>query len=98
MEEMMRKFKDEFKSVYNLYLEAGDLVENIDKYPENYDKDDKDSAWTRFKRKSGQVYELRKNLTKIIMVMYAVKKVILTSPKVISCYVFIRTEKSLKIM
>lgn len=60
MEEMMRKFKDEFKSVYNLYLEASDLVENIDKYPENYDKDDKESAWTRFKRKSGQVYELRK--------------------------------------
>lgn len=60
MEEMMQKFKDEFKSVYNLYLEASDLVENIDKYPENYDKDDKDSAWTRFKRKSGQVYELRK--------------------------------------
>lgn len=60
MEEMMRKFKDEFKSVYNLYLEASDLVENIDKYPENYDKDDKDSAWTRFKRKSGQMYELRK--------------------------------------
>lgn len=60
MEEMMRKFKDEFKSVYNLYLEASDLVESIDKYPENYDKDDKGSAWTRFKRKSGQVYELRK--------------------------------------
>ena len=60
MEEMMRKFKDEFKNVYNLYLEASDLVESIDKYPENYDKDDKDSAWTRFKRKSGQVYELRK--------------------------------------
>ena len=60
MEEMMRKFKDEFKSVYNLYLEASDLVESIDKYPENYDKDDKDSVWTRFKRKSGQVYELRK--------------------------------------
>ena len=60
MEEMMRKFKDEFKSVYNLYLEASDLVESIDKYPENYDKDGKDSAWTRFKRKSGQVYELRK--------------------------------------
>lgn len=60
MEEMMRKFKDEFKIVYNLYLEASDLVESIDKYPENYDKDDKDSAWTRFKRKSGQVYELRK--------------------------------------
>lgn len=60
MEEMMQKFKDEFKSIYNLYLEASDLVENIDKYPENYDKDDKDSAWTRFKRKSGQVYELRK--------------------------------------
>lgn len=60
MEEMMQKFKDEFKSVYNLYLEASDLVENIDKYPENYDKDDKDSAWTRFKRKSGQMYELRK--------------------------------------
>ena len=60
MEEMLRKFKDEFKSVYNLYLEASDLVESIDKYPENYDKDDKDSAWTRFKRKSGQVYELRK--------------------------------------
>lgn len=60
MEEMMRKFKDEFKSVYNLYLEASDLVENIDKYPENYDKDDKESAWTRFKRKSGQMYELRK--------------------------------------
>ena len=60
MEEMMRKFKDEFKSVYNLYLEASDLVESIDKYPENYDKDDKDSAWTRFKRKSGQLYELRR--------------------------------------
>lgn len=60
MEEMMQKFKDEFKSVYNLYLEASDLVESIDKYPENYDKDDKDGAWTRFKRKSGQVYELRK--------------------------------------
>lgn len=60
MEEMMEKFKDEFKSVYNLYLEASDLVENIDKYPENYDKDDKNSAWTRFKRKSGQMYELRK--------------------------------------
>ena len=60
MEKMLRKFKDEFKSVYNLYLEASDLVESIDKYPENYDKDDKDSAWTRFKRKSGQVYELRK--------------------------------------
>lgn len=60
MEEMLRKFKDEFKSVYNLYLEASDLVENIDKYPENYDKDDKNSAWTRFKRKSGQMYELRK--------------------------------------
>ena len=60
MEVMMEKFKDEFKSVYNLYLEASDLVENIDKYPENYDKDDKNSAWTRFKRKSGQMYELRK--------------------------------------
>ena len=60
MEEMMEKFKDEFKSVYNLYLEASDLVENIDKYPENYDKDDKNSAWTRFKRKSGQMYELSK--------------------------------------
>ena len=60
MEEMIKKFKDEFKSVYNLYLEASDLVENIDKYPENYDKDDKNSAWTRFKRKSGQMYELRK--------------------------------------
>lgn len=60
MEEMMEKFKDEFKSVYNLYLEASDLVENIDKYPENYDKDDKNSAWTRFKRKSVQMYELRK--------------------------------------
>lgn len=60
MEEMLRKFKDEFKSVYNLYLEASDLVENIDKYPENYDKDDKNSAQTRFKRKSGQMYELRK--------------------------------------
>ena len=60
MEEIKEKFKDEFKSVYNLYLEASDLVENIDKYPENYDKDDKNSAWTRFKRKSGQMYELRK--------------------------------------
>lgn len=60
MEEMLGKFKDEFKSVYNLYLEASDLVENIDKYPENYDKDDKNSAWTRFRRKSGQMYELRK--------------------------------------
>lgn len=40
----------------------------------------------------------KKNLMKIIPVMYAVKKVILMFLKVTSYYAFIRTEKSLKTM
>ena len=60
MEEMMRKFKDEFKSVYNLYLEASDTVDSMDSDHKIYSDDDRSAAWGRYKRKIGQLYELRR--------------------------------------
>lgn len=60
MEEMLRKFKSEFESVYNLYLEASDTVDAMDSDHKIYSDDDRSAAWGRYKRKSGQVYELRK--------------------------------------
>lgn len=60
MEEMMRKFKDEFKSVYGLYLEASDTVDAMDSDHKTYNDDDRSGAWSRYKRKSGQMCELRK--------------------------------------
>ncbi len=60
MEEMMRKFKDEFEGVYYVYLDASDTVDAMDKDHKIYNDDDRASAWNRYKRKSGQIYELRK--------------------------------------
>lgn len=60
MEEMMRKFKEEFKSVYCMYLEASDTVDAMDSDHKTYDDEDRANAWSRYKRKSGQMYELRK--------------------------------------
>ena len=60
MEEMLRKFKSEFEGVYYIYLEASDTVDAMDGDHKTYDDDDRSSAWSRYKRKSGQMYELRK--------------------------------------
>lgn len=60
MEEMIKKFKEEYKSVFMLYLAAGDLVDDTARHPENYDEEQKQSAWYRYKRAGGRRYEIRK--------------------------------------
>jgi len=60
MEEMMRKFKEEFEGVYYVFLEASDTVDAMDSDHKTYGDDDRNSAWGRYKRKSGQLHELRR--------------------------------------
>ena len=60
MEEMLRKFKEEFEGVYYVFLEASDTVDAMDNDHKTYSDDDRSSAWGRYKRKSGQLHELRR--------------------------------------
>lgn len=60
MEEMLRKFKDEFKSVYCVFLEASNTVDAMDSDHKIYSDDDRSAAWGRYKRKSGQMHELHR--------------------------------------
>jgi len=56
MEEMLRKFKEEFKNVYYMLLDASDAVDALD----NKDDDTCFDVWCRYKRKAGQAHELCK--------------------------------------
>ena len=60
MEEMLRKFKAEFECVYYAFLEASETVDAMDSDHKIYSDDDRSAAWGRYKRKSGQLYELRR--------------------------------------
>ena len=60
MEEMLRKFKSEFEGVYYAFLEASDTVDAMDSDHKIYSDDGRSAAWGRYKRKSGQLYELRR--------------------------------------
>ena len=60
MEEMLRKFKSEFEGVYYAFLEASETVDTMDSDHKIYSDDDRSAAWGRYKRKSGQLYELRR--------------------------------------
>ena len=60
MEEMLRKFKDEFEGVYYVFLDASDTVDAMDSDHKTYSDDDRSAAWSRYKRKSGQMHELRR--------------------------------------
>ena len=60
MEEMIKKFKKEYRSVFMLYLEANNLVDDTAQHPENYDEEQKRSAWHRYKCASGRRHEIRK--------------------------------------
>ena len=60
MKEIMEKFKSEFKNVYYVYLDASDTVDAMDSDHKTYSDGDRSVAWSRYKRKSGQMYELRK--------------------------------------
>lgn len=60
MEEMIKKFKEEYRNVFMLYLAAGDLVDDTTRHPENYDEEQKKSAWNRYKHASGRRHEIHK--------------------------------------
>ena len=60
MEEMLRKFKAEFEGIYYVFLEASETVDAMDSDHKIYSDDDRSAAWGRYKRKSGQMYELRR--------------------------------------
>ena len=60
MEEILRKFKAEFEGVYYVFLEASDTVDAMDGDHKIYSDDDRSAAWGRYKRKIGQMYELRR--------------------------------------
>lgn len=60
MEEMLRKFKDEFEGVYYMFLDASDTVDTMDSNHKIYSDDDRSVAWGRYKRKSGQLHELHR--------------------------------------
>lgn len=60
MEEMIKKFKEEYRKVFMLYLATGDLVDDVMRHPENYDEEQKKSAWDRYKRAGGRRYEIHK--------------------------------------
>lgn len=60
MEEIMEKFEKEFKGVYYVYLEASATLDSMESDHETYKDCDRSVAWDIYKRKSGQMYELRK--------------------------------------
>ena len=60
MEEMLRKFKSEFEGVYYAFLETSETVDAMDSDHKIYSDDDRSAAWGRYKRKIGQMYELRR--------------------------------------
>lgn len=60
MKEIMEKFEKEFKDVYYVYLEASATLDSVESDHETYKDCDRSVAWDIYKRKSGQMYELRK--------------------------------------
>lgn len=60
MKEIMEKFKNEFKDVYYAYLDASNTLDIMESDHKTYSDNDRSVAWDKYKRKSGQMYELRR--------------------------------------